>query len=343
MAVKLLIQPLDLSQFDQTLTPSNPGFGDLATSELGDSADPSDGFDQVVSDALGLIDSLDTATAAADNDLITILSLLDAALLQQADQHLDDYTATVPQGDALLGDAQGIATPDLGLVPIVMPDGSSTITLGGAPSAGGSVHQGDPAYVLHFPMPGPAGGADVIFPGSMDGPNPPFTGFVGYVREPGPLGQNQWHALINVNPTAVGSFTATLHLTGTITITGIVAPFTQSTPLVVIVLPAIVVTPPPPPPPPPPPRPFVRPIFVTPTSPTENFTVVGVQGNGQPSVVTALNFNSVIRYGPGDSVEVDLAITPDGVTHNYSFTITVVTLGTSGVAYSDDFPVSGVV
>ncbi len=59
MSDKVLIQPLDLGDFDPSTYPSDPGFTDLVNQELSDSGTPADGFDGVWEDLVAIVDALE--------------------------------------------------------------------------------------------------------------------------------------------------------------------------------------------------------------------------------------------------------------------------------------------
>jgi hypothetical protein len=59
VADKVLIQPLDLADFDPSTYPSDPGFADLVNQELTDSGTPADGFDGVWEDLVAIVDALE--------------------------------------------------------------------------------------------------------------------------------------------------------------------------------------------------------------------------------------------------------------------------------------------
>lgn len=108
--------PLDPS--DIPSSDSNPGFGDLVNQALAGVADPSDGFDQVVTDTVGLIDELDSVLAAGDTDLDAVLSLLAAADTSNSDAALTDYTNSFADGQSIVSSAQALSVPDLLTLPI---------------------------------------------------------------------------------------------------------------------------------------------------------------------------------------------------------------------------------
>jgi hypothetical protein len=224
LARKLLIEPLDLSQFTPDTT-SNPGFTDLATSALGDSASDADGWDDAVSDGLGLVDALDRATAAMDQDLDAILLLLAESDTGAAEQHLVDYQSTIPAGEQLVADAQGLSAPALEPLALVQPNGQASVTFGGPPEGGGVVGAGAAPYVRHLLLFGVGPGVHNVDADGGDGPNPPFTSWGPVVQETQPNGRQAWVYLININPAQAGTFTGIARYQANITITGITGTF----------------------------------------------------------------------------------------------------------------------
>jgi hypothetical protein len=236
MARKLLIDPLDLSQFTPDTT-SNPGFTDLATSALGDSASDADGWDDAVSDGLGLVDALDRATAAMDADLDAILALLAESDTGAAEQHLVDYQATIPAGEQLVSDAGALSAPELRPLALVEPAGQATITLGGPPEQGGVPKAGGQPYTLHLALLGTRGGIHNVDADGGSGPNPPFAGFGPVVKETGADGIERWTYLVQINPQTPGTYTGVAQYQVNLTITGITGTITRTLPFQVVISP----------------------------------------------------------------------------------------------------------
>jgi hypothetical protein len=106
MAENLLIQPLVLDPADFPPLPLQPGFAQLVSDELGDQGTPADGFDDIVGEAIALVDVLDSALGGLG------FELLDAF----AEADLIDPT---PVGDTVAGftkslEASSTAVDELG-------------------------------------------------------------------------------------------------------------------------------------------------------------------------------------------------------------------------------------
>jgi len=115
-----LIEPLDLTDFDPSQVPDNPGFTDLLSQELGIQATDLDGFSLVFDQAVALVDALGGALeglgltllgAFAEADSITEAPL--GELLTSFSGQLTTGAAIVASTDALLGSATptGVAAP----------------------------------------------------------------------------------------------------------------------------------------------------------------------------------------------------------------------------------------
>src|SRR6266849_2651195 len=91
----LLIQPLELDPADFPPLPLQPGFLQLVSDELGDTATPADGFDDVVGEGIGIIAALDAGLSALHPTLDE--TFLEAYLsdTQQVNETIDGYTAAL--------------------------------------------------------------------------------------------------------------------------------------------------------------------------------------------------------------------------------------------------------
>ena len=234
MARKLLIEPLDLSQFT-TEQPTTPGFTDLATSLLGDSASDADGFDSAVGDVLGVVDALDRAASAMDADLDAILLLLAESDTGAAEQHLVDYQSTIPAGEQLVGDSAALTTPDQAPLALLEPAGQAVVTLGGPPERGGVPKAGGPPYTYHLRLARANPGVHNIDADGGDGPNPPFAGFGPVVQETADDGAVWWTYLVQINPQTPGTYTAQAQSLWNVTITGITGTVRRTTTFQVVI------------------------------------------------------------------------------------------------------------
>lgn len=215
---------------------SNPGFGDLATSLLGDAGSDADGFDAVVGDASAGADAIDTAGTAMDATLDAILALLDAT--QQTgpvDSAVNDFAGAQPQAQSLLDGVNGVTAPALGALALTYPNGSASLTFGGPPETGGVVHAGDAQYELHLQLLPASPGIHSATPTGLDGPNPPFVGVDHIGIETGADGRQYWTAVVLVNPAAAGSFTGTVKYDTDVTITGISGTMHRTFPFEVVI------------------------------------------------------------------------------------------------------------
>lgn len=219
---------------------NSPTFTDTASSILDDLATDADGFDSAVSDASALVEAIDVLAAASDSQLALILEELDSVVGQQPiNDALDAFDGAQPGATALLGDVSGIATPALGQVPMVLPNGAATITFGGPPEQGGPATAGAAPYTLHLRVlrAGPGG----IPPRALEltGPNPPFvgveTGLGPMLRETESDGSTWWVAPVLINPTQAGQYTAVLYYALDATIAGISGTFQRTLPFEVVV------------------------------------------------------------------------------------------------------------
>lgn len=236
---------------------TTPTYTDLLNETLGDTASAFANMDSIVAALTAESAAFEADVIAEDATLASLdvlIATLDIGLPDTGPAPPIDPTLSYPAVDGYAATQGGAVTAKmaaltpLSTVPLVTPIGTQTITLGGPPSQGGSAHAGDPPYTLHFPLPGPGAFAANLAFDSFTGPNPPFTGFDGFVVEPGPLGPLQNTALLAINPVAAGTFTATLKFEGDVVITGISGHVVATQSVVIIVLPAVPIIPPPPPP-----------------------------------------------------------------------------------------------
>jgi hypothetical protein len=129
-----IIQPLNLADFEISEDTSNPGFTELFNSQVGDAASPLDGFDDLITEVTGLIDSLDSGLAALggaeggdlDDTFAEILTLDPEPVAQT----LADVTAAMPAIDAAANELGDILAP---FAPPTPPGGGG----GGGGSGGG--------------------------------------------------------------------------------------------------------------------------------------------------------------------------------------------------------------
>lgn len=258
MAPKLLIDPIDLSQFTPDPT-SNPGFTDLATSALGDSADPSDGFDQVVSDTLGILDAWDALATAQDADLDAILALLNTSDPAPIGVELDAFGGAQPTGQAFLDDINNIGAPTLHSLSMLQPDGGATVVLGGPPSQGGVAQSGGAPYTYHLVLFPVGNGIHNVAANGGQGPDPPFASFGPVVEETDAAGVTHWVYLVQINPQTPGTFTGQAQYQVNLTITGITGTLTRTQNFQVVIQAPAPGAPPPPAAPPAPPPPTAAP------------------------------------------------------------------------------------
>jgi hypothetical protein len=217
---RLLIQPLDLSQFTPDEQTRNPGFGDLVNSELAGIADDTDGVDQEITAVLGLVDLLDAAGAAQDADLDAILALLDLAQPGHVDQAFNDFAGAQPGAEGFVAGVTSIAVPTIERVPMVAPNGQSVITIGAPPEQGGTAKAGAPQYTLLLPLPLFVPAVHAITPLNLGGPNPPFVGIESIELLPDASGQRKYTIRVLINPARAGSFNAVVYYSVNIDIPG---------------------------------------------------------------------------------------------------------------------------
>lgn len=140
---------------DSDLPPvdTDPGFGDALAAILDDVGSDADGFDQVVSDTVGLIDGLDAVLAAQDADLDTILTLLSETDTSPTSTALGDYANSFGVGNELLASAQGLAVPDLGFLNTLwVGPGTQTVPPPTGPGVqqAGQISVGDPPFTWRW-------------------------------------------------------------------------------------------------------------------------------------------------------------------------------------------------
>lgn len=271
----LLIKPLDLSQFDETLPDQGGTFTDLANQELAGTDDDLAGIDSDVADALSLIGVLDAATTAQDADLDAILALLNTQDPAPIGGELDAFGAAQPTGQALLDDINAIPTPQLKSISMLQPDGGAVVVLGGPPSQGGVAQSGGAPYTYHLVLFPIGNGIHNVDADGGQGPNPPFASFGPVVQETDAAGVTHWVYLVQINPQTPGTFTAQAQYIVNVTITGITGTLTRTQNFQVVIqapqpgaAPPPVAAPPQPAPPPvaapPPPAPPTLPPVITP-------------------------------------------------------------------------------
>jgi len=102
----LLIQPLTIDPADFPPLPLQPGFAQLVQDELGDVATPGDGFDEVLTEALGIVDALAGALDSLGGELLDAFAEADLVDPAAAGDNLVAGQAAV--------DAAGTAVAGLG-------------------------------------------------------------------------------------------------------------------------------------------------------------------------------------------------------------------------------------
>ncbi len=221
MAPKLLIEPLDLSQFSDQPAATNPGFADLVNSELGNQATDGDGYDADVTEVLNLIDFFDTLTGVNNTELDAILALLNTSDPAPIGGALDAFGGVQPTGQGFLDGVDSIGAPSLSPLALLQPSGQAVVQLGGPPSQGGVAQPGAAPYTYHLRLAAVGPGVQNIDANGGDGPDPPFAGFGPVVQEPGADGKMYWVYHIAINPTTPGTYTAQAHSLWHVTFTGI--------------------------------------------------------------------------------------------------------------------------
>src|SRR6266446_6527215 len=123
----LLIQPLELDPADFPPLPLQPGFAQLVTDTLGNVATPTDGFDDVMGEAIAIVDALDTALGLLAADLLDTFAEADTIDAAPVSDNAAGFTASLAVSSALndqLGTLLGSAT---GPVPPVACDLNSRL------------------------------------------------------------------------------------------------------------------------------------------------------------------------------------------------------------------------
>src|SRR5713101_7798223 len=80
----LLIQPLTIDPADFPPLPLQPGFAQLVMDELGDVATPADGFDDVLAEAVGIVDALAGALDSLGGELLDTFAEADLVAREAA-------------------------------------------------------------------------------------------------------------------------------------------------------------------------------------------------------------------------------------------------------------------
>src|SRR6266851_427144 len=110
----LLIQQLELDPADFPPLPLQPGFAQLVTDTLGNVATPTDGFDDVMGEAIAIVDALDTALGALALDLLSAFAEADTIDALPVSGTVIAFTASLAPSSAAvddLGTLLGTATP----------------------------------------------------------------------------------------------------------------------------------------------------------------------------------------------------------------------------------------
>src|SRR5713226_1707614 len=96
----LLIQPLDLDPADFPPLPLQPGFAQLVTDTLGNTATPTDGFDEVMGEVIAIVDALDTALGGLALDLLSAFAEADAIDAAPVSDTAAGFTASLDPSSA---------------------------------------------------------------------------------------------------------------------------------------------------------------------------------------------------------------------------------------------------
>src|SRR6266849_7889892 len=108
----VLIEPLDLADFDPSQVPSDPGFTELLNNELGVQATDLDGFNLVFDEAVAIVDALGGALEGLGFALLDAFGEADTINEAPLGDHLTAFAGQLAAGaaivastDALLGTA----------------------------------------------------------------------------------------------------------------------------------------------------------------------------------------------------------------------------------------------
>lgn len=111
----LLIQPLELDPADFPPLPLQPGFLQLVTDELGDTATPADGFDDIVSEVIAIVDALEAGLLALNPTLEDTFAEADTIDAQPVSDTVDSFLPAVAVSSTVVDDLgvllAGAATP----------------------------------------------------------------------------------------------------------------------------------------------------------------------------------------------------------------------------------------
>src|SRR6266849_6202289 len=138
----VLIQPLDLADFDPSQVPTDPGFTQLLNNELGIQATDLDGFNLVFDEAVAIVDALGGALEGLGFALVDAFGEADTIDEAPLGEHLTALTGQLAAGaaivastDALLGTA---APPPTGAGPcdadVVLPTQTQSSSAGAVAS-----------------------------------------------------------------------------------------------------------------------------------------------------------------------------------------------------------------
>jgi hypothetical protein len=214
-----LIPTLDPGAF--TPDTADPGFTKFAEDTLQDLATPDDGWDGAVADTEAGVTTLESVSTLLDADLDAILLLLAETDPSSSDQALLDFAGDQPTAQSLLDGVSGVTVPDLGMVPLVLPNGAASVTFGGAPETGGVVAAGSAPYTRHLQLLAVTPAIHNVDADGGSGPNPPFASWGAVVQEPDATGKLWWVYLVEIDPQAAGTFTGTAQYQVNLTIAGV--------------------------------------------------------------------------------------------------------------------------
>src|SRR5713226_120967 len=134
----VLIEPLDLADFDPAQVPSDPGFTELLNNELGIQATDLDGFNLVFDEAVAIVDALGGALEGLGFALLDSFAEADTINEAPLAGDIGTFTAGVAVGQAVTSDVDTL----LGTVAPAPPAG------GGGAGGGFQCDPSDPVTDL---------------------------------------------------------------------------------------------------------------------------------------------------------------------------------------------------
>ena len=227
MANDLLIQPLVLDTSDFPPLPLQPGFSQLASDELSNQATPTDGFDDVLAEALAIVDALDAALGVLGSDLLSAFA--EADLIDPA-----------PVGDTVAGFTASLGPSDTSVTNL-----GTLLSAAGPPAPGGAGGTGQAAkcgthgqssigvydfksfdVLFTLPVLSVADGTcvfrNLVSPagGPLTGPTVQATAFtlltgdatlwkLGVEQAKNPQGEDVWYETFTMTPSKQGHYDAT--------------------------------------------------------------------------------------------------------------------------------------